>query len=131
MYKSKRKDSEYDGKLPLLTTVQTEDKEIMRTTRHQFNNDELNPAQRKSNPNFLSESPKRSTNDTNYFYSASKSKSVIRSKSKVAQLPMPFIVRRYSKKASGKRIDNSRNKNDIVNWFSLVDKLIKQNKVFV
>ena len=131
MFKNKRIENEYDGKLPLLTTVQTENKELAKSTRQPLHNDRIEPVQKKSIKNFFSESPKRSTNDTNCYNSATKSKSVIRSKSKASQLPMPFIVRRYSKKMAGKRIDNSRNKNDIVNCFSLVDKLIKQNKVFV
>ena len=109
------------------------------------NSDDLDPAgssmhsnfKSQSRNNFFSESPKRSTNDTNIYKSVrksvakSKSKSIIKTKPKNNQLPIPFITQYFKKKVKGHRIDRSRSKNDIVNCFSLVDKLTKKKQVFV
>lgn len=131
LFKSKRVDSEYNGKLPLLTTVQTENKSHMHTTKGTEKFSVFDSIVRSSGKKYFSSSPERTKNQSHVSKGRNKSKLSHVNSSKNGQLPAPFIIKRYNKKIEGTRIDRSRSKNDIVNWFSIVDKLIKKQKVFV
>lgn len=115
LFKSKRIDSEYNGKLPMLTTVQTENKSHMRTTKGTEKFSVFDSIVRSSGKKYLSSSPERSKNKSHISKAKSKSKLSHVSTSKHGQLPAPFVIKRYNKKIEGKRIDRSRSKNDIVN----------------
>ena len=130
MFKIKRIENE-DENLQVLSSEVTETDINIGTTLPPLKSNGFHSIGIDTRRNFFSESPQRVLNNSSMMNSLAKSKSIERSKSKVQQNSIPYIVKRHAQPAKRKRIDNSRNKNDIVNCFSLVDKLIKQNKVFV
>ena len=131
LFKIKRRDQEYDGKLPFITTNKSESKTHMKTTRAFESFSQFDSAVRSTTHRYFSHSPRKSKNTSKISKCTSKSKYTNRSKAKQATLPAPFMVKRNQNKVVGSRIDRSRSKNDIIHSFPMVEKLTKKRRIYV
>jgi hypothetical protein len=140
MFKMKRRDS--DGKLPMITTVHTDHKPVMMSTRGIEKFSTFDSIIRSSTKRqHLSQSPER-INETHY--SRNRSKMGLKKSPKQERQPVPFIVRRYNKISLRQSVEKSKSTSnmntishasprfsEISSYFSLADKLMKKGKVFV
>lgn len=136
----KRRDS--DGKLPMITTVHTDHKPMMMSTRGIEKFSTFDSIIRSSSKKqHLSQSPER-INETHY--SRNRSKMSLKKSTKKERQPVPFIVKRYNKISARQSLEKSRSTSnmntlshanprfsEISTYFSLVDKLTKKGKIFV
>lgn len=116
MFKMKRREDD-DSKLPPLK-VSTELKLSTHRGLEKFST--FDTILRESTRH-RTKSPRRSIDKTRI--------SKIHNKPKVASIP--FIVKHYNKKVPKHRIDRSRKKDEMANCMSLVDNLIKKQRLFV
>mmetsp|Transcript_31483 Transcript_31483/g.27855 ORF Transcript_31483/g.27855 Transcript_31483/m.27855 type:complete len:110 (-) Transcript_31483:93-422(-) len=108
MFKIKRRDSD-DGKLPLLTNILTKnvqtDKHKMRNTRGIEKFSTFDSIIRSTNRRFDSQSPRRGNRKHKISRSRNRSKLSNNAVSTMRTQPMPFIIKRESKKTIKNNVD--------------------------
>ena len=131
MFKTKRRESNYDGKLPMINSIQTDNNKLM-STRGIEKFSTFDSMVRSSQKKPFQNSVNKSNARTRISRSRNRSKMSMKyHKTERKPQPIPFIVKRYNRGKVKRSLDKSRSNKGLSRYFSLAEKLMKKGKIFV